>query len=264
MQVRGHRTAKVAGGPRKGRKPGAASRDHVWIFGYHAARAAINNPARTIFTIRATTNAEERLRDVLAARGMTPEIVRPEDLTALLGGAAVHQGVVVEVAALPPRDISSFAALKLVVVLDQVTDPQNVGAVLRTAAAFNADGLIMTARHSPPLEGALAKAASGALEHVPVALLPNLARGLEELGQNGVMRVGLDSAAKAVFEDMQPYEKLALVLGAEDKGLRRLTRENCDAICALAAPGPIRSLNVSNAAAITLHHAWHSRGQLSG
>ncbi|MFP4538414.1 MAG: 23S rRNA (guanosine(2251)-2'-O)-methyltransferase RlmB, partial [Dichotomicrobium sp.] len=161
------------------------------------------------------------------------------------------------------RDIADLPAFNLIVVLDQVTDPQNVGAVLRSAAAFGADGLVMTARHAPPLEGALAKAASGGLEHVPVAQITNLARGLEELGARGVMRIGLDSGGDGIFEDMPPAGRLALVLGAEDKGLRRLTRENCDAVCALAAPGAIHSLNVSNAGAIALHHAWLSRRRTS-
>ncbi len=248
---------------RRSAKPAAGRRVGVMIFGLHAARAAIANTERKIRAVLATANAAEKLSDVLAARGLTPQIVRPDDLAARLGASAVHQGVVVETEPLPPRDIASFEALNLVVVLDQVTDPQNVGAILRSAAAFGADGLVTTARHSPPLEGALAKAASGGLEHVPVALIPNLARGLEELGERGVMRIGLDSCGDQVFEDLPAFDRLALVLGAEDKGLRRLTRAHCDAVCALAAPGAIHSLNVSNAAAIALHHAWLKRRQAS-
>ncbi|RIA55277.1 TrmH family RNA methyltransferase [Dichotomicrobium thermohalophilum] len=234
-------------------------RGGVLIYGLHAARAAIANPKRKIRSVLATTNAAERMGDVLAARGVSPRIVRPDDLAARVGTGAVHQGVVVEADPLPPRDIASFDAFSVIIVLDQVTDPQNVGAILRSAAAFGADGLVMTARHSPPLEGALAKAASGGLEHVPVALITNLARGLEELGDLGVMRIGLDSAGDQVFEDLPAFQRLALVLGAEDKGLRRLTREHCDVVSALAAPGAIQSLNVSNAAAIALHHAWLTR-----
>jgi 23S rRNA (guanosine2251-2'-O)-methyltransferase len=234
------------------------------IYGLHAARAAIANPERKIRAVLATANAAERLGDALGARELTPQIVRPDDLAARAGAGAVHQGVLVETDPLPPRDIESFAKLNLIVVLDQVTDPQNVGAILRSAAAFGADGLVMTARHSPPLEGALAKAASGGLEHVPVALIPNLARGLEALGELGVTRIGLDSGGNQVFEDLPAFERMAIVLGAEDKGLRRLTREHCDAVCALAAPGAIQSLNVSNAAAIALHHAWLSRREASG
>jgi len=232
---------------------------HALIYGLHAARAAIANPDRDIRAVFATANAAERLSEALSARGLTPRIVRPDDLATRTGAGAVHQGVVVKAGPLPPRDIASFAAFRLVVVLDQVTDPQNVGAILRSAAAFGADGLVMTARNSPPLEGALAKAASGGLEHVPVALVPNLARGLEELGERDVTRIGLDAGGDQVFEDLPAFERLAIVLGAEDKGLRRLTREHCDAVCALAAPGAIHSLNVSNAGAIALHYAWVKR-----
>jgi len=249
-------------GPREGHKRGTSHR-HAVIYGLHAARAAIADPERKIRAVFATANAAERLGDALGERGLTPQIVRPDDLAARVGAGAVHQGVLVETDPLPPRDIESFARLNLIVVLDQITDPQNVGAILRSAAAFGADGLVMTARHSPPLDGALAKAASGGLEHVPVALIPNLARGLEALGERGVMRIGLDSGGDQVFEDLPAFDRLALVLGAEDKGLRRLTREHCDAVCALAAPGAIQSLNVSNAAAIALHHAWLSRREAS-
>jgi len=248
------------GGAYRRRTPSeAGSRDRVLIYGLHAARAAIANSERRLRSVRATTNAADRLTEVMTRRGISPQIVRPEELAGRVGPGAVHQGVVLEADPLPPRDIASFAAVNLVIVLDQITDPQNVGAILRSAAAFGADGIVMTARHSPPLDGALAKAASGGLEHVPVALIPNLARGLEELRERGAMRIGLDSAGDAIFEDMPLSTNLAVVLGAEDKGLRRLTRVNCDAVCALAAPGAIQSLNVSNAAAIAMHHAWLSR-----
>lgn len=260
----GAKAGKDASAHRGQRKPETARRDTVLIHGLHAARASIENPQRNIRAVLVTANAAGRLAEVLSRRGISPQVVRPEELAARAGANAVHQGVVVEVDPLPPRDIASFEALALLVVLDQITDPQNVGAILRSAAAFGADGLVMTARHSPPLEGALAKAASGGLEHVPVALIPNLARGLEELGELGVLRIGLDSAGDCVFEDLPLSERLALVLGAEDKGLRRLTREHCDAVCALAAPGAIQSLNVSNAAAIAFHHAWLTRRRTSG
>jgi 23S rRNA (guanosine2251-2'-O)-methyltransferase len=239
------------------------------IYGLHAAAAALANPRRQILAASATPNAALKLRSALEARGLTPEIVQPRDLDRRLGEDAVHQGVVLRVAPLAPVSLDDLADAKLLVVLDQVTDPHNVGAVLRSAAAFGAAGLVMTARHSPSLSGVVAKAASGALDLVDIATVPNLARAMEQLGEMGFHRVGFDSDAKSPPEPELARHKLALVFGAEDRGLRRLTVENCDALCALETGGALRSLNLSNAAAIALylaHQAMRKRdaGEVSG
>jgi 23S rRNA (guanosine2251-2'-O)-methyltransferase len=225
------------------------------LFGLHAVEAALANPKRTPIRVLATENAAYRLGPLLAKRGMKPESATPKDLDRLLGPDAVHQGVLLEAEPLPPVTFDEIDPSGILLVLDQVTDPQNVGAALRSAAAFGAAGLVLTERHSPPLQGALAKAASGALDIVPVILVKNLAQTLAELGERGVLRVGLAEEAGAALETAPLTRPLALVLGAEGKGLRQLTREHCDLICRISTKSALASLNVSNAAAVALHWA---------
>ena len=164
----------------------------------------------------------------------------------------MHQGLLLEARPLEPIEIDDIPAAGSVLVLDQVTDPHNVGAIIRTAAAFGVTALVMTDRHAPNMSGTLAKAASGGLEHVPTVLVVNLARALDQLGDRGFLRVGLDSDGESALEDAPLTGSLALVLGAEGKGLRRLTRERCDLLVKLDMPGSIKSLNVSNACAVAL------------
>jgi 23S rRNA (guanosine2251-2'-O)-methyltransferase len=225
------------------------------LFGLHAVEAALANPNRQIVKVLATENAARRLGPLLAKRGLKAESVTPRDLDRQLGADAVHQGVLAEAENLPPVGLDEVDAGGILLVLDQVTDPQNVGAALRSAAAFGASGLVMTERHSPPLQGALAKAASGALDIVPVILVKNLAQALAELGERGVVRVGLAEEADTALETAQLTRPLALVLGAEGKGLRQLTREHCDRVCRISTKSALASLNVSNAAAVALHWA---------
>lgn len=239
--------------PTRGAERASRGDEAVRIYGLHAAMAALSNPRRRVRAVYATLNAAERLQALPGFSAIQINSVAPRDLDRMVGADAVHQGVLLEADPLPEPGPDILEAARLVLLLDQVTDPHNVGAILRSSAAFGVDVLIMTARNSPPLSGVLAKAASGGLEHVPVLLVPNLARTLAELGEIGFWRIGLDSDGAEPLETVSPSEKQVLVLGSEDRGLRRLTREHCDIICALATSGPIRSLNVSNAAAIALH-----------
>ncbi len=226
--------------------------DLVRIYGFHSVEAALKAPRRELVRLYATAAAAERLREAIEARGVETRILSLEEISARSPRDAVHQGLLLEARPLAPIDISELPANGLVLVLDQVTDPHNVGAILRTAAAFAVDALVTTERHSPELSGALAKSASGGLEHVPIASVTNLARALTEMGDMGYWRVGLDSEASAPLDEVPLSRPLALVLGAEGKGLRRLTRERCDVLARLDLPGAIRSLNVSNAAAVAL------------
>ena len=227
----------------------------LWIYGIHAAAAALGNPRRKVRRIAATRNALNRLKESGAAFAVTPEIVSPRDLDQLFGPDTAHQGVAVEVEALAPVALADVLGERLLVVLDQVTDPHNVGAIVRSAAAFGAGGIVTTGRHAPAEGAVLAKSASGGLEYVPLVSVVNLARALEELGAAGFRRIGLDSDGSLPLEVAIGGERVALVLGAEGKGLRKGTREACDVVARLDMPGPIRSLNVSNAAALALYLA---------
>lgn len=247
--------ARASDRPREKRDPDVAR-----IYGFHSVAAALKAPRRELIRLYATAAAAERLKAEIGARGVEMRILSLEEIAHRAPRDAVHQGVVLEARPLAPIDVSELPARGLVVVLDQITDPHNVGAILRTAAAFSVDAIVTTERHSPEFSGALAKSASGGLEHVTICTVTNLARALTEIGEMGYLRVGLDSEAPAPLETVPLVRPLALVLGAEDKGLRRLTRERCDALARLDLPGAIKSLNVSNAAAIALALAYGKVG----
>ncbi|WP_309085019.1 RNA methyltransferase [Chelativorans sp.] len=228
----------------------------VRLYGLHTVRAALDNPSRSIRRMLVTRNAAQRL-DIadLSSLAFPAELVEPRAIDALVGSDAVHQGVLVEAEARAPKPFSALGDASLVLVLDQVTDPHNVGAIMRSAVAFGADALITTARHSPAESGVLAKAASGALEHIDHIEVRNLANALEELHTAGFHTVGLDSDGPQPLEEAFQGGKLALVLGSEGKGLRQKTRETVRVLARLDMPGAIRSLNVSNAAAVSLYIA---------
>lgn len=223
------------------------------LYGFHSVAEALNNPRRKIHTLYVTENAGNRLAEMVPNPRVAPTLVRAEQIDRMVGADAVHQGVAADVEPFAGLDLYDIPDDALVLVLDQVTDPHNVGAILRSAAAFGAAAIVMTDRHSPEATGVLAKTASGALEHVPIVTVGNLAQALTVLGDRGFWRVGLDSDGPDILEKSVASRPVALVLGAEGKGLRRLTRERCDVLARLDMPGAIKSLNVSNAAAVALY-----------
>ncbi|MER8448189.1 23S rRNA (guanosine(2251)-2'-O)-methyltransferase RlmB [Mesorhizobium sp. M1066] len=258
---RAYRDEKSGGAPafrpRQPVRPGENAADGlVRLYGLHTVRAALDNPRRKIRKMLVTRNAAERLEIAdLAALPFKTELVEPRDIDKITGSDAVHQGVLIEAEPLKAKRLDALGDAKLVLVLDQITDPHNVGAILRSAVAFGAGALITTARHSPQESGVLAKSASGALEHIDQIEVKNLADALGQLHEAGFRTIGLDSDAPAELEKSFAGEKIALVLGAEGKGLRQKTRETVTTLARLDMPGAIHSLNVSNAAAISLYVA---------
>ncbi len=240
----------------------AAAAETVWLFGLHAVRDALLNPARTRLRLVVTRNAADRLADAIAASGMSPEVEDPRKFSAPLAPDSVHQGAALEV---KPLDWGHFEdrcasgpGAPLVVLLDRVTDPHNVGAVLRSAEVFGARAVIAPTRHSAPETGALAKTASGALERQPYLRVGNLSEAMEKLRAMGFVLLGLDGEAELTLEqglERAGARPIALVLGAEGPGMRDKTRESCDHLVRIHAAGPFGSLNVSNAAAVALHAA---------
>ena len=233
---------------------GTPGRPRFW--GKHAVAAALDNPARKVLRAWATREAAAFMQ---FPADVTVTLAEPPDLARLVPHDAPHQGVVIEVEPLEDAWLDEIVGgdgeRGVLLVLDQVTDPHNVGAILRSAAAFGAAGIVTQDRHSPPESGVVAKAASGALERVPWARVVNLARALEEIGEAGFWRIGLAGDAETELKDALGPPKVALVLGAEGAGLRPNTREHCDALARLPISDAIESLNVSNAAAVALYAA---------
>ncbi len=242
------------GRPQARRERESGSDGPVILYGWHTVAAALANPERQIRKLYLTENAAKRLAEENIATRVAPEIVRPSDIDRRLTPDAVHQGLLAEADPLPSPGIDTLALEGIVLVLDQITDPHNVGAILRSAAAFDALGIVTQDRHAPSETGTLARAAAGTLEAVPWCRVVNLARALEEIAEAGYWRIGLTGHAKGTLaEVMGDQRKIALVLGAEGKGLRQLTRETCRVVARLDMPGEIKSLNVSNAAVLALY-----------
>ncbi len=242
---------------KRNQKPQKPS-SHYWIYGWHAAVAALQNPERDIRQVFATRNVAVRLSEMNMPIGI--QETTPEQLAKRVGEDAVHQGIAVEVAPLPePNWQGLLDCGKPLVLLDQITDPHNVGAILRTAAAFDIGAVIAPKDHAAPENGVMAKSASGGLEVVPYITVTNLAATMAELKEAHYWLAGLDGHAKQTLSQATLGNDTALVLGAEGKGLRRLTREACDLLITIPMSPQMESLNVSNAAAIAFHHLFSLR-----
>lgn len=250
----------------KERAKRAAANETVWLFGLHAVRDALLNPARTRLRLLVTKNAADKLADAIAASGMEPELQDARKFSAPIDPDSVHQGAALEV---KPLDWGRFEDVcaagrgaPVVVLLDRVTDPHNVGAILRSAEVFGARAVIAPRHHSAPETGALAKTASGALERQPYLRVTNLAEAMEDLKRMGFHLLGLDGEAEMTLAEgvaSVGTRPIGLVMGAEGPGLREKTRETCDALVRIPYPGGFGSLNVSNAAAVSLYAATITR-----
>jgi 23S rRNA (guanosine2251-2'-O)-methyltransferase len=237
------------------RNGGSREKPGLWLYGIHAIRAALANRQRRCRQCVLTKQAAEHLGSAIP-NGVAVRTAGPEEISRLLPAGAVHQGAALACDPLPRRPLSDIIGLegrKIVLVLDQISDPQNVGAILRSAAAFGAAGVIVQDRHAPPESGALAKAASGGLDLVPYLPVVNIARAVEELGEAGFWRIALVADCSKALAEAKGSGDLALVLGSEGAGIRRLVRERCDEDASIPIKGSLQSLNVSNAAAIALY-----------
>lgn len=246
-------------------KSNAATGSHkdLWLFGKHPVLAALSNPDRQVKRLLVTKRSADQYLSAFSTinqdiRPLTPEIVLSEVLEKTLPADCLHQGIALQTSPLPDISLEKCCRVEgekshLVLLLDQVTDPHNVGAIIRSAAAFGARAIISTDRHSPPESGTLAKSASGALEALPWVRVTNLSRALDELAEMGYWRLGLDGTAELSIRDADFGNNIALVMGAEGKGLRKGTIEHCDALIKLPISRSVESLNVSNAAAIALY-----------
>ena len=243
--------------------PQAKPESGLWLYGLHAVRSALSNPKRFVRRAVLTERAVEEIGAKLLGR-VKLEITDMHGVSRVLSDGAVHQGVAVLCEPLPRLELDAVLLpatdkRQIVLILDQVTDPHNAGAIMRTAAAFGVAAIVVQDRHSPPESGVLAKAASGALDLVPIVHVVNIARTLEDLGKRDFWRVALASDGESPLKDVVGTTDIALVLGSEGGGIRRLVRERCDIAAYVPIESAIESLNVSNAAAIALYEL--RRGQ---
>ncbi len=254
-KTKNHRRKHAPGSSRAPNR-NASRHQQLWLWGTHSVKSAVDNPARQFTDLYATSNAAHHVKDAAAGRGLHLEIVPVETIDRLLPQGAVHQGIAALADPLPEPGLEDIKPGGDVVILDQVTDPHNVGAILRTACAFGVAALVVTNRNAPYPTGVLAKAASGAVEHLPILRVTNLSRAIDALNDSGYQTIGLADSAQNTLQqvrDRGPSPRpLALVLGAEGKGIRDLTAKTCTDLARLDLRGPIKALNVSNAAAVAL------------
>lgn len=277
----GNRAGGRSGGPQRGQnrqsnprgrqtsQPLADGQD--WLYGVHAVRAALMNPKRRILRLVATESGSESIAEPARQRGLQIEKADARDMDRMFAPGTVHQGIALRVTPLPEPALADVLAASAaadeageptrpLVILDQVTDPQNVGAVLRSAAVFGARAIIVTRRNSPPVTGTLAKAASGAVEQMPLVHVPNVAQAIAVLQAEGWFAVGLEGTGDKSLAQMDLTGKIAIVMGAEGTGLRRLTAERCDMLARIPGEPGFASLNVSNATAVALYEISRQRG----
>jgi 23S rRNA (guanosine2251-2'-O)-methyltransferase len=266
----GPKTAKMQGGkpdsrpqrPERGDRPARPVRSENWLYGIHAVQAALANPRRKLGRLLLTRRAAELIGEERPDR-IRVEIMEMDAIGKFLPPGAVHQGAALEAAPLPAADLDALlerptSGRRVVLVLDQLSDPHNVGAILRSAAAFGVTAVVVQDRHAPPQSGALAKAASGALDIVPYVEVVNIARTLDQLAERGFWRIAMAGDGAQPLAEAIPQGDVALVLGSEGDGIRRLVREHCEAAAFIPMRGDMESLNVSNAAAIALYELTRS------
>jgi len=243
-------------------KPQGEKPTGLWLYGIHPVRAALANPKRHVKRVMLTTRAAEEIGKTLLGK-VRHEIVDMDTVSKLLPPGSVHQGVALNCEHLPRRELrdvlpESGETRRIVLVLDQITDPHNAGAILRSAAAFGVAAVIVQDRNAPPESGVLAKAASGALDSVPYIVVVNISRALDELGALGFWRIALAGDGEQSLREAVPEGDAALVLGSEGSGIRRLVREHCDTAAFIPIASGMESLNVSNAAAVSLYELRRS------
>ncbi len=243
--------------PARGRERGPRESGHFWYYGHHAVLAALRNPRRSCHLLLATREGLQRLGSAAQRKGVEIRIVDPQEISRHLPRGATHQGVALKVAPLPPLPLERVLAVQgeesLFLVLDQITDPRNVGAILRTAVAMGVRAVILQERRSAELNGACAKAASGAVDMMPVVEVVNLSRALLRLKEEGYRVTGLDAAAELAIEDLPYAPRRVLLFGSEGSGIRRLVGEQCDEFARIVMDPRIESLNVSVACGIALY-----------